>query len=157
MTGGSHFTYTIDENVICMVVSGPDANISAKTEEGRYSLYLFTEIDHNYVNPVSYEYIDKVNSAFADIDKWNNQEAYRTPYDTFNEYMTWAVFTLYAYERYTEVEFNSIKEIAINIMENRRFVKFSDFNSKLLDLYKAGNGTKVESLFPEILTWSESQ
>ena len=51
------------------------------------SRMLFTEIDHNYVNPTTNfdEYIKDVVKAFSNIAKWNKGSSYGRPALTFNE------------------------------------------------------------------------
>lgn len=161
LTGGSHFTvqHVFMEKTICMIVSGPTKYITTKVDEGNYTLFLFTEIDHNYVNPISDIHLDLINTAFADLDKWNNQDSYRSPYYTFNEYMTWAVFTLFAYDRYSENEFREINTNTVNNMvNNRKFIKFNEFNEELIRLYKNKEiYNSVEDLYPPILDWAKNQ
>ncbi|MEJ2054270.1 MAG: DUF4932 domain-containing protein [Calditrichaceae bacterium] len=161
LTGGSHCTELdkVSLNSIYMIVSSPAKYLNNNVEEGNYTLFLFTEIDHNYVNPISDIYLDEINSAFADINKWNNASAYRSPYDTFNEYMTWAIFTLFAYDRYTEKAFQEINKATVeNMISNRKFLKFNEFNEELLKLYKNEESyTSIEELFTPILNWAKDQ
>ena len=161
LTGGSHFTIRDQSfgNTIIMVTSGPDQAITTKIEEGNYTRFLFTEIDHNYVNPVSDTHLDLINTAFADVNKWNTQEFYRTPYTTFNEYMTWATYSLFAYDRYNEADFLQVNQAGVdNMVNNRRFIKFEAFNNELLRLYKNREaGVTVEELFVPMLNWAAGQ
>jgi len=123
-----------------------------------FSRIVFAEIDHNYVNPITDQYLDRVNSVFSDIQKWNDQnDYYPTPYSTFNEYMTWSVFTLYAYDRYKNDNFNVINQKTLNTMANRKFVLFEQFSDKLLELYlNREEGETIPDLYPDILEWAES-
>lgn len=159
LIGGTHFTFSLEYNKtgwISMFVLGPDTDIFKKTDEGYYSRILFTEIDHNYVNPVSDTYSADINSVFADLNKWGNTIYYPTPGLTFNEYMTWSVFTLYAYDNYSTDDFNTINQNVITTMQGRGFTLFESFNEALLDLYKErDSGKKVEDLFPAILNWAK--
>ena len=161
LTGGSH-CFELDKvtgDTIYMIVSGPTEYIDNQVDEGTYTLYLFTEIDHNYVNLISDIHIDLIYDAFADIDEWNHDIYYRTPYDTFNEYMTWAVFTLFAYDRYAESEFQEINANTVdNMINNRKFIKFNEFNEELLQLYKDKETYQsIEELFIPILNWAMNQ
>ena len=50
-----------------------------------------------------------------DWKKWNktkegNKGYYESTYLTFNEYMTWAAFTLYAYDSYPAADFEKINQ-----------------------------------------------
>lgn len=161
LTGGSHCTELdkVTGNTVYMIVTGPTEYLAKAVDEGKYTLFLFTEINHNYVNPISDAHLEAINTAFHDIDKWNNQSSYRTPYDTFNEYMTWAVFTLFAFDRYTETDFQEINASTVDIMiNNRKFIKFNEFNEELLRLYKDKESyNSVEELFKPILNWASNQ
>ena len=62
------------------------------------SRIVFTEIDHNYVNPVSEGLLEKINNSFSNREKWAKGDvtsAYGNPFKIFNEYMTFAVYSLY--------------------------------------------------------------
>ncbi|OKL41758.1 hypothetical protein A3841_12100 [Pontibacter flavimaris] len=119
----------------------------------------FTEIDHNYVNPISDSYADAINDAMADVGKWNTKGSYNSPYETFNEYMTWAVFGLYVYDRFGEGDYQKVMRQPIDFMENNRgFVKFQSFNKHLLDLFLKYDGKKkVPELYPEMLEWVKKE
>lgn len=126
------------------------------------SRILFTEIDHNYVNPVSSDYLPQIDSIFGDRGKWakgNKTGFYPTPFEIFNEYMTWAVFTLYCYDHYAAPDLEEYMKITRQFMEQRRgFNRFSDFDRQLLKIYKEHKGLKkVNALFPEILKWCSLQ
>jgi hypothetical protein len=73
--------------------------------------------------------------------------------------MTWAVFDLFAYERYSEIDFNTIKTTTIQIMKNnRKFIPFESFDNKLLELYKnRTTGETIVDLFPAIIEWAVQQ
>lgn len=141
-----------------MFISGPDIfknRYSGKIEEGVLSRIIFTEIDHNYVNPVTDKFKERVNEVFSDIDKWNRQNAYRTPAATFNEYMTWGVFTLYLNDNFTPEEVKILKKELEDQMQRRKFVKFREFNDNLLDIYlKQTKQNKISELFPEMINWA---
>lgn len=144
-----------------MFVSGPqtcEEIDSPKIKESILSRVVFTEIDHNYVNPATSKYQSQIYEIFHDFKKWNKQDGYQSTSSTFNEYMTWAVFNLYAYDTYEKDIFEEIQKRVISSMENgRKFVHFSKFNAALLELYKnKDKGEKVEDLYPEILNWTEN-
>jgi len=119
----------------------------------------FTEIDHNYVNPISDKYVDAINKAMADLGKWNTKGSYRSPYETFNEYMTWAVFGIYVYDRFGESNYEKVMLQPTEFMENNRgFVKFQSFYQHLLELFQKYDGKKrVPELYPEILEWVKNE
>ena len=119
-------------------------------------MVLFTELDHKYVDTASQEYMDEISDVFSDIAPWNRQAGYRTPWLTFSEYMTWAVFCLYANDRHSPADFTEIKRVTEEFMtENRGFLRFGEFNDQLLALYLAREqGETVSDLYEEILAWA---
>ena len=142
-----------------MFISGPNRYEngldSASIRAIKLSRTFFTEIDHAYVNPVSDNYIDDINLALPDLSSWYKGGSYNKPYSTFNEYMTWSVFLLYAMETYSEVEYLMIKSELENFMVNKRgFFKFEAFNKELTRLYKKrSQGQTVIDLYEPIIRW----
>lgn len=116
---------------------------------------FFTEIDHTYVNPISDQYINEINSAINDPKPWYRGGGYNRPYSIFNEYMTWSIFSLYAMEHYSAAEFNYTKSYIEKFMEEKRgFFKFTDFNNEMTRLYKNKSPEqKITDLFPKIIAW----
>jgi hypothetical protein len=163
LIGASHETCSFEDkgfSETIMFISGPgeSKDTSNRIEQGCLSRVVFTEIDHNYVNRVTKEYAQRVNKAFADLDAWNKQDGYRQPEYTFNEYMTWAVFVLYAYDNYGKEDFDVIvKRSAIDTMiRNRKFVRFKEFAEQLLKLYRQRESSEsIPDLYPAILDWAE--
>ena len=121
--------------------------------------YLFTEIDHNYVNPISEKYNTELNSAMKDLSVWKKNseinELYYNAYKIFNEYMTWAVYDLYILERYPDKWFQLGNERTIKKMVNDRgFIKFKEFEDYLINIYiNRTENEKIEDLYPQILEW----
>ncbi|MFQ6083019.1 MAG: DUF4932 domain-containing protein [Candidatus Aminicenantia bacterium] len=149
-----------DFREIVMFVSGPEIyknKYSGKVEEGLLSRVVFTEIDHNYVNPITNQYLERVNKVFSNVEKWNKQSGYPFPFLIFNEYMTWAVFTLYAYDNYEREDFEKINQRVVKTMVNsRKFVLFKQFNDKFLELYlNRKKDETIPDLYPKILGWVE--
>ncbi len=165
LTGGSHNTFNYrDKNnnysEIVMFISAPNiidfSQNSQRVVEGLISRMLFTEIDHNYVNPITD--LDKnimdVVEAFSNLEKWNKASSYGRPALTFNEYMTWGVFMLYAHDIYNGKDLAEIEKVTVDIMNYRGFVHFQQFYNELLDLYEVKEDSKtVADLFPNIIEW----
>ncbi len=134
-------------------------DLSEKVWEGFMTRVVFTEIDHNYVNPVSDQYAETIHKIFSDRAFWVKEEltqGYNSPYSVFNEYMTWAVFSIYALEHYDAETFDIVNaRVEKQMVEWRGFIKFKEFNRQLLELYrKRPAGQKVYELYPAILEWS---
>ena len=54
---------------------------------------IFSEMDHGYVNPISDIYSELIAKNF-DLKKWDKESGY-PEINSFNEYMTWAVYDLF--------------------------------------------------------------
>lgn len=161
---GSHSTQYFeaqDFRQTLMFVNGPisSSKYNAAVIEGLMTRVVFTEIDHNYVNPVSEKYQDRIDQIFSDRTKWtNNSESadwYDDPFKVFNEYMTWSVFSLYAKEHFNEVDFELINEkTEIQMTQQRGFPAFQEFNRRLLYLYQNKSESQtIADLMPQMLDW----
>jgi hypothetical protein len=156
---GKFFTETV------MFVSGPvvfekDSRLTEKQEEAIASGVVFTEIDHNYVNPVSSKYRKKIDSVFSDREKWLLKDGdallYQSAEAIFNEYMTHAAFILYAFDNFSPEDFQLTKKTREDIMiRQRKYVRFKEFSDELLRLYtNRAKGRKLEDLYGDILKWA---
>jgi hypothetical protein len=142
-----------------MFISGPGESADAidPVEQGCLSRVVFTEIDHNYVNRITKNHLDRVNKAFADLSQWNQQDGYKSAEMTFNEYMTWAAFVLYAYDTYDANDAATIVERSATstMVRWRRFVRFKEFAQELRR--HRAEGQTIPDLYPAILDWAERQ
>ncbi|WP_295694168.1 DUF4932 domain-containing protein [uncultured Maricaulis sp.] len=159
LTGGLNWT-TLYKPEQRMWLQAPDAdNVAQSTvlDRMRFARSVFTELDHSYVNPVSAGMVDEVNAAFSDATVWASQQAisqYPTAELQFNEYMTWAVFLLYASDRLDAADYETLRPEVVNVMENRRgFRAFGAFTHALAER-RADTGQRIEDLFPAMLDWS---
>jgi hypothetical protein len=157
LTGWSHFAVGREDHTN-IYIFGPSEYAQNKAEEGFYTMVFFTELDHKYVDVVSREHEEEIDRAFADVGKWNGQGGYATPQLTFSEYMTWAVFCLYASDRYEGDDFSEVKKGAVEFMvKSRRFPRFGEFTEKLLELYGSReDGETIPDLYVKILEWARN-
>lgn len=174
LIGGSHSTQQyharsndgwFSENV--MFICGTDRYDSVRTytdkqREGLMSGIVFTEIDHNYVNPTTSKYRSMVDSIFADRDYWVkpgvSKGYYGSPSSVFNEYMTHAAFCLYVEDVYDRETADLVIQKREEMMAGpRNFSKFREFNKELLKLYKEKKPLKLTELYPDILAWCKKQ
>jgi hypothetical protein len=165
LLGSSHETCGFETNGIqesIMFVCGPGEPVEVEdpVADARLARTVFTEIDHNYVNPITELFLPRVRAAFANFDKWSgsdNRDSYPAAEMTFNEYMTWAVFLLYARDTYDPKTFAAVKQqVAKQMVQGRSFPRFPEFTDELLRLY--GNrieGISIANLYPPILDWAE--
>lgn len=116
-----------------------------------------------HVNPISDKYRAKIEEAIPDYRQWNHQKnGYRSSMSTFNEYMTWAIFSLYALENYQPEQIEKILSVQEAFMiERRKFIHFKTFNRELICLYedqRAKTGKKeLETLYSPLLKWMEKK
>ncbi|MEI6264855.1 MAG: DUF4932 domain-containing protein [Sphingobacteriia bacterium] len=163
LANGNHSTNRFETNQFkqcVMFLCGPfeDSLLVEEIQEGLMSKVAFTEIDHNYVNPITDYYKEDVNIAFYDRNKWTSGKSsndYKSPKLVFNEYMTYAVFVLYLSDYFKNDSFENLYKRITNQMENRRgFIRFKVFTDQLLFLYKGSKQPfQLKQLYPPILEW----
>lgn len=159
LLGQSHSTTRFEDGGFTqcvMFVPGPTAGPTtgdAAYDLARRQVLVFTEIDHNYVNPATARHVDAVERSMRPLPAWNNQPAYRTKVATFNEYMTWSVYLLYAEDEYELEPFKRIARVVERTMErDRGFPNFGAFHVVVRDVYRGrGEGELIPDLYPEIL------
>ena len=174
LIGGSHSTQRystynktewFSENVMFICGTGRYDSVQSFTEkqrEGLMSGIVFTEIDHNYINPSTSKYTKQVDSIFSRRGIWakhgNNSDFYGTAESVFNEYMTHAAFCLYVLDTYDKPTADLVIEKREELMVNRRnFIKFREFDRELIKLRQEHKGVKVVELYPLILEWCRQQ
>ncbi|MEI9810715.1 MAG: DUF4932 domain-containing protein [Bacteroidota bacterium] len=136
--------------------------VNEKVREALNSRIVFTEIDHNYVNPETDRYLQRVNRIFNKRNIWadgKESNGYSDPYNLFNEYMTWALYVLYCREIYAPEDFKFVQDNTANyLIKIRGFPKFMEFTDALLSLYSTRPaGMTVAGLYPQLLDWCEKQ
>ena len=148
-----------------MFVCGPDIydkqNITQKEKEGLLSGKVFTEIDHNYVNPITDKYQKTIESIFSKREVWvssgGDTRSYETPESVFNEYMTHSIFCLYVLDKYSPELSDFIIQKRESLMaDGGHYIKFKEFNRALIELYRQNKDQNAISLFPKILEWCKS-
>ncbi|RZL03723.1 MAG: DUF4932 domain-containing protein [Hymenobacter sp.] len=114
---------------------------------------LFTETDHGFVNPTTSAHGPQVRAAF-EVKKWDAGSGYeKGDFDTFNEYMTWAVYDLFAY-RYFPQQAPLVCQNWAMQNESRGFIASRLFGDKLRQLYDhRKRGQTVRDLYPAMLAW----
>ncbi|NJD21507.1 MAG: DUF4932 domain-containing protein [Melioribacter sp.] len=149
----------IEADMFILSANGMDvkyADFNDTQKEVVYSPIVFTEIDHNYINPVSDKYYNEIKTTLADTSNWASKKTlawYKSPQSVFNEYMTHAAYILYAYDTYDKELFELARQNRIKLNKDRRgFIKFGEFADMLFNLYiNRKQGSTLESLYPEIL------
>jgi hypothetical protein len=113
---------------------------------------IFSEMDHGYVNPISDKYSKLIATNF-DLTKWDKESGY-PGINSFNEYMTWAVYDLFIKEAFPKIA-DSISLQWQYQNASRGFIAQNIFSEKLLELYFSGN-KKLENLYKPLLVWCKS-
>ena len=136
------------------LITGNRTDEVSRAEQATDVHMLFTEMDHGYVNPISEQYAKQLEQQF-NHERWDSGSGY-TGANCFNEYMTWAVYDLFALRYFPEVA-DSINRNWHYQNSNRGFVASSLFGKKLRDLYANKRTTeRVKDLYPKILAWTEA-
>ncbi|TAE30781.1 MAG: DUF4932 domain-containing protein [Cytophagales bacterium] len=112
---------------------------------------LFTELDHAFVNPLTYQYSSLVRTNF-DNRVWDAGSGYETDsLATFNEYMTWAVYDLFVQQYFPTV---AAKVSVAWARQNgtRGFHASTLFNRELTALYAQRKpGQTLKDLYPAFI------
>lgn len=169
LIAGMNATHTFEDNgfkeiLLFLPTIRSDKDWSEKFKQVMNTRIIFTEIDHNYVGPVSEKNSEKINSIFNNREKWVNSENkstvhYPNPIKVYDEYLTWGLFILYSYDKVgndTEL-FQQIVNNVNDMMIKKGFPKSKEFNSQLLNLYKNSKDKKIENLYIPLLEWSAKE
>lgn len=115
---------------------------------------LFTEMDHGYVNPISDKYEKLITSNF-NLAKWDKKSGY-SGINSFNEYMTWAVYDLFIKENFPKVA----DSIALQWQyqnASRGFIAQNLFAKKVSELYFKQKGNRsIEYIYKPLLKWCKT-
>jgi hypothetical protein len=143
---------------------GDTKQFTPKQIEGLFTGVVFTEIDHNYNNPVSVKLSKEIKKSMPDITKWSNgAEAkggfYESAVENFDEYTTHSIYLLYIYDNFSAKDYKIIRDSKFSQMINYRgFAKFKEFHEEFLRLYKSKKqGEKIANLYPQIVDWVAKQ
>lgn len=139
-----------------MFVSGPIGPMDL-VDRGLYSRVLLTEIDHNYVNPISDLHRSAIDAAIPNLVVFHNGSSYESAYMTFNEYVTWAVFDAWWGDWCEEQAcpadaLSRVRERTTELMVHRGFVQYPAFQDAFRSAYR-GEGGSIPELYPELIAW----
>lgn len=166
LIGGAHSTQRFSDNGLSQTVMYiQKANALPDRSQAQNEIFagrvVFTEIDHNYVNPTTDRFADAVNEIFSQRETWadgNITSGYSTAYTVFNEYMTWAVYSLYLADHYSQADLDEYLPKMVNQMEKSRgFINFGRFNNELLKTYNENRSASMDSLYTHMLNWARAE
>jgi hypothetical protein len=164
LVNGFHSTQNINSrefNECIMFICGV-GNITAvdKTDrEVSYSALLLTEIDHNYINPISAKFETRLKAIFGQdwVTPGSQGAAYGNGMAYFNEYLTHAVYLLYVEDFYSETVLANAVRSRIELMEWRGFPRFKEFYNELRSLHKSSAIRNDLTLaYEPIMSWVEN-
>ena len=112
---------------------------------------IFTEMDHGYVNPISEKYSELIGKNF-DLKKWDKESGY-AGINSFNEYMTWAVYDIFIRDNFPKEKTDSISTMYTKQNATRGFVAQNLFSKKLVELHHKNKSKKLEDLYIPMLNW----
>lgn len=162
---GAHSTQNFskgdfNQSIMFIAKAEMDEKYTPVMNELLESRVVFTEIDHNYVNPVSDKYLKEINEVFADRDFWaegEKSDMYNNPYKVFNEYMTFGVYTLYVNDHYDQKELLAFLPKMEDMMVGRGFYRFESFNRELLKKYQENTSISMDDLYQHMFKWCSEQ
>jgi len=152
-----------DANFSQTIMSVPiiehNPNFNPAINEMFNSLLVFTEISHHFVNPTTDQNLSLINEVFSEREFWvemsTQTELYGSPMSIFNEYLTWALFSLYIMDNFELEDVESyLPGLENNMVYGRDFIKFREFNQMLIEIYKNNRDLSIPELYPLILNKS---
>lgn len=118
---------------------------------------VFTEIDHNYVNPAADQHLEEIDRAMRRLSDWHTGSGYTSPVEKFNEYFTWAIYFPWAKSYYPTREYQEIYQITMERMQYRGFIRFEDFTQELLRQEELHPERTLEEQIPVLVQWMKEQ
>lgn len=148
----------LSQNVVADFPSASTGFINGIKDEGSIENRLdsnhgiFTEKDHEYINPITSKYTKLVNTGFK-YTFWDKDSGYKG-IDSFNEYMTWALYDLFLEEYFPE---DAKKRSTYWAYQNasRGFFAHNLFSDKVKELYKKNKNKPFENIYKPLLKWTK--
>ncbi|MGH2622619.1 MAG: DUF4932 domain-containing protein [Sphingobacterium sp.] len=169
LIGGINATHTFEDNnfketllYLPIITNRPD--LTKEKSIAMNSRVIFTEIDHNYVGPMSEKHKVAIESIFDNRSFWVNSSNkstmhYPNPIKVFDEYMTWGLFILYVSDIFPNNQelLSYVVDHVNSKMVDKGFPKAKAFNKELFRLYKIKSNNQMAELYTGILAWSSTQ
>ncbi len=133
------------------LLDGKAVNKATEVEIATGIHMLFTELDHGFVNSLTWQYRHLLEKNFT-AAKWDTGSGYdKDSVSTFNEYMTWAVYNVFVQQYFPNVAAKVSANWAMQ-NETRGFYASTLFNQELIDLYNhRSSGQTLKSLYPAFI------
>lgn len=133
------------------LLTGKTVKEASQEEIASGTHMLFTELDHAFVNPLTYQYRSLVKANF-DNKLWDAGSGYeKDSLATFNEYMTWGLYDIFVEQYFPSVAAKiSIDWTLQN--ETRGFYASSLFTKELKTLYHNRKpGQTIKDIYPAFI------
>jgi hypothetical protein len=161
LTGGNHRTSRGRDGdflEILMFVSAPPVKKwFTRLDQSDLMRMVFTEIDHNYVNPSTVR-VGGVERAIGDWQRWGGgQTSYRGAEMVWNEYMTWGLYTLFSHDHFGGNDGEVGIPNLVRGMERRGFGRFGAFNAELLRFYRSSPTSSGDEMTAHMMAWCAGQ
>ncbi len=139
-----------------------DKTLSPAARRIRESSILFTELNHNFINPEQEKYAgtEDFQKAFSKLSFWlktgtSAEQGYNNPASCFNEFMNWGLVSLLYVDNTSGAEQDTCLRRVERMMEKSRgFSHFAAFNQMLVNAYKNRKPEQtVADLYPQIIAW----
>jgi len=148
-----------DFGQVFMIVD-PPAQVEDMAKALNSFKWVFTELDHGFVNPESDRHAKRIESIFHDREPWTSGKqsaGYKNALSLFNEYMTWAVYVAYVDDHFDESVAQAHTTAVTEFMkEQRGFPLFGEFVEQLRFLRAEAN-KPISGLYPYLLLWAETK
>lgn len=164
LVGGAHATTSarrgrVKHTTMFVSRAEPFADLGENLNRMIHSRVVFTEIDHNFVNPESRRFRRSIRRALVDRAAWVDDSrdgalAYDSAQAVFNEYMTWSLFSLYCMDHYPEADVQDfLPRMERQMVEDRGFIRFREFNRALADEYRNDPAADGRTLVKAMVDW----
>lgn len=133
------------------LLTGKTVKEASQEEIASGTHMLFTELDHAFVNPLTYKHRSLVRIHF-DNQLWDASSGYETDsLATFNEYMTWGIYDIFVAQYFPSVAAKvSIDWTFQN--ETRGFYASALFTKELTTLYRNRKpGQTLRDIYPAFI------
>lgn len=136
-----------------------DESLTPKDVALRRGTILFTEMNHGFINPTALAHASRIGETFADRAFWTTPRQlgndYSDPMSLFNEYMNWALVSVYFYDKADAADRDLMIQRLEPFMEGRGFAQFVPFSRFLVKLYaERAPGATMADLYPQIVDWA---
>jgi hypothetical protein len=135
-----------------------DRDLSPPAAALRRGEYIFTELNHGFINPTAEPLQPRIEAAIGNRALWTTpgtaSDFYGNSNSVFLEHMNWGLASLYLNDMAPAAERERMIARVEAVMAQRGFRHFAAFNHFLVALYRARPaGATIADLYPGIIAW----